>query len=36
VLVLAWRLLSHFFARGTGLSRLYFVLEGARERTRRV
>jgi hypothetical protein len=36
VLVLAWRLLSHFFCKGIGLSRLHFVLVGARERTRRV
>jgi hypothetical protein len=36
VLVLAWRLLSHFFCKGTGLSRLHFVPVGARERTRRV
>jgi hypothetical protein len=36
VLVLAWRLLSHFFCKGTDLSRLYFVPVGAREHTRRV
>jgi hypothetical protein len=36
VLVLAWRLLSHFFCKGTGLSRLHFVPVGARERTRQV
>jgi hypothetical protein len=35
VLVLAWRL-YHIFGEGTGLSRLYFVPTGARERTRRV
>ena len=31
VLILAWRLLSHFFCKGTGLSRLHFVPVGARE-----
>jgi hypothetical protein len=36
VLVLAWRLLLHFFCKGIGLSLLHFVLVGARERTRRV
>jgi hypothetical protein len=36
VLVLAWRLLSHFFCKGTGLSQLHFFPGGARERTRRV
>jgi hypothetical protein len=36
VLVLAWRLLSHFFARRSTFLGLYFVLVGARERTRRV
>jgi hypothetical protein len=35
VLVLAWRL-CRIFCEGTGLSRLYFVPMGARERTRRV
>jgi hypothetical protein len=31
VLTLAWRLLSHFFCKGTGLSRLRFVPVGAHE-----
>jgi hypothetical protein len=35
VLALAWRL-CRTFCEWTGLSRLYFVLVGARERTRRV
>jgi hypothetical protein len=35
VWVLAWRL-CRIFCKGTGLSRLHFVLVGARERTRRV
>jgi hypothetical protein len=35
VLVLAWRL-CRIFCEGTGLSRLYFVPVGTRERTRRV
>jgi hypothetical protein len=36
VLILAWRLLPHFFARGPAFSWLHFVPVGARERTRRV
>jgi hypothetical protein len=36
VLILAWRLLSHFFCKGTGLSRLRFVPVSACERTHRV